>query len=79
MKASKVKEMGLAEASDFWDGHDLFEFGDFKEVEAFRVLLRRKRYVGLDEDLYKKISRMAKKLHQSEDRLISAWLKEKVG
>ena len=32
MKKSKIKEMTIAEASDFFDEHDIFEFEDVKEV-----------------------------------------------
>ena len=32
MKKSKIKEMAIAEASKFFNEHDIFEFEDVKEV-----------------------------------------------
>lgn len=79
MKKNKYKEMTLAEASDFFDEHDIFEFGDVKEVTDIKFKLQKKKYVGLDMNLFKKIRSRAKKLHKSEDLLIKEWLMEKVG
>lgn len=79
MKKNKYKEMTLAEASDFFDEHDIFEFGDVKEVTDIKFKLQKKKYVGLDMELFKKIRSRAKKLHKSEDSLIQEWLSEKVG
>ena len=41
--------------------------------------LQKKKYVGLDMELFKKIKSKAKRLHKSEDLLIKEWLMEKVG
>ena len=71
--------MTIAEASSFFDEHDMFEFEDAKEVSDIRFKLQKKKYVGVDIDLFKKITRKAKKLHKSEDLLIREWLVEKVG
>ncbi len=79
MKKSKYKEMTIAEASDFFDEHDIFEFTDVKEVTDIKFNLHKKKYVGLDMELFKKIRSKAKKLHKSEDLLIQEWLIEKVG
>ncbi len=79
MKKSKHKEMTIAEASSFFDEHDIFEFEDVREVADVRFKLQKKKYVGLDEKLFKKIRSRAKKLHKSEDALIQEWLAEKVG
>ena len=78
MKKSKLKEMNISEASDYFDEHDIFEFEDVKEVKDVEFKLQKKIYIGLDIELFKKIRREAKKLHKSEDLLIKEWLTEKV-
>jgi hypothetical protein len=79
MKKSKLKEMTIAEASDYFDEHDIFEFEDVKEVADVKFKLHKKKYVGLDMGLFNKIKSKARKLHKSEDLLIKEWLTEKVG
>jgi len=78
MKRSKQKEMTIAEASSFFDEHDIFEFDDVREVADIKFKLQKK-YIGLDMELFKKIRNRAKRLHKSEDALIKEWLSEKVG
>ena len=79
MKKNKLKDMTLSEASDFFDEHDLFEFDDVKEVVDIKFNIQKKKYVGLDMNLFKKIQSKAKKLHKSEELLIKEWLIKKVG
>ena len=78
MKKSKHKEMTILEASDYFDEHDLFEFEDIREVTDIKFKLQKKKYIGLDMELFKKIRSKAKKLHKSEDLLIKEWLMEKI-
>jgi len=78
MKRSKQKEMTIAEASSFFDEHDIFEFDDVREVTDIKFKLQKK-YIGLDMELFKKIRNRARRLHKSEDALIKEWLSEKVG
>jgi len=79
MKKSKVKEdMSIYEASEFWDEHDISEFNDFEEVKDVKFLLIKKKYIGLDVNIYDKIRRKAKKLKMPEDVLINDWLRERV-
>jgi len=78
MIKSKHKEMTVAEAGSFFDEHDIFEFEDAKEVSDITFKLQKKKYIGVDLDLFKKIKSKAKKLHKSEDLLIKEWLVEKV-
>lgn len=78
MKKSKHKEMTILEASDYFDDHDIFEFEDVREVTDVKFKLQKKKYVGLDMELFKKIKSKAKRLHKSEDLLIKEWLMEKV-
>ena len=79
MRKSKQIEMTISEASDFFDEHDIFEFDDVKEVTDFKFKLQKKKYVGLDMGLFEKIRNKARKLHKSEDLLITEWLLEKAG
>jgi len=76
-KNKELKEMSIMEASDFWDEHDFSEFEDVKIAKDIRFSLEKKKYVGIDEALYSKIKKKAKKLHKSEDTLIKEWLSEK--
>lgn len=71
--------MTIEEASDFFDKNDLFEFEGVKEIKDIRVQLKKKKYIGVDLALYKKIRARAKKLHTDESALIKEWLEEKVG
>ena len=79
MKKSEDKEMTIVEASNFFDEHDLFEFDDVKEVTDVKFNLQKKKYIGVDIELFKKIHNKAKKLYKNEDLLIQEWLMEKVG
>jgi hypothetical protein len=79
MKKSKYKEMTIVEASDYFDEHDIFESEDVREATDIKFKLQKKKYVGLDIELFKKIKSKAKRLHKSEDLLIKEWLMEKVG
>lgn len=78
MKKSKnIKDMSIYKASDFWDEHDFGEFDDVQEEKEIQFLLKKKKYVGIDMDLYDIIKSMAKTLNKDEDALINEWLSEK--
>ena len=78
MKRSKgIPDMSIYEASNFWDEHDFFEFDDTAEVKDVKFSLSRKKYIGIDMDVYKQVKREAQRLHKTEDVLIDEWLKEK--
>jgi hypothetical protein len=79
MRKSKHKEMTILEASDYCDEYDIFESEDVREVTDIKFKLQKKKYVGLDIELFKKIKSKAKRLRKSEDLLIKEWLMEKVG
>ena len=79
MPKNKIKkEMSIYEASDFWDEHDLGEFDDFQEVDGIKFSFKKKKYIGIDRDLYASIKSKAKNLKKAEDVLIHEWLNEKV-
>jgi len=72
--------MTIPEASEFFDEHDIFEFDEVREVKKdVKFKIPKKRYIGLDMELFQKIRSKAKKLHKSEESLIKEWLTEKVG
>ncbi len=71
--------MSAYEASDFWDEHDFAEFEDIQEVQNIKFSLKKKKYVGISEELYAIIKSKAKDLNKSEDALINEWLSEKAG
>jgi hypothetical protein len=76
-KNKDIKDMSIYEASDFWDEHDFGEFDDIEEVNGVQFSLEKKKYVGIDGDLYAIIKKKAKTLNKSEDVLINEWLSEK--
>ena len=76
-KNKNIKDMSIYEASDFWDEHDFGEFDDVQEVDEIQISLKKKRYVGIDGDLYALIKDKAKTLNKPEDVLINEWLSEK--
>ncbi|MFQ5433172.1 MAG: CopG family antitoxin [Nitrospinota bacterium] len=78
MEKNKSKTKTIAEASEYYDEHDIFEHGDVQEVTGIKFRLQKKKYVGVDMALYKKIRSKAKKLRVTEDSLIREWLKQKV-
>ena len=69
--------MAIEEASEFFDDHDLFEFEGVREIKDIRIQLKKKKYIGVDLALYKKIRDKAKKLNMDETSLIKEWLEEK--
>ncbi len=77
-KNRNIKDMSIYEASDFWDEHDFEEFDDVQEVDEIQFTLKKKKYVGIDEDLYAIIKSKAKTINKPEDVLINEWLSEKV-
>jgi hypothetical protein len=77
-KSKQIKDMSIYEASEFWDEHDFSEFEDVSEVKNMQFSLIKKKYIGLNIDLYTRIKKKAKALHKTEDTLINEWLKEKV-
>ena len=64
----------MYEASDFWDEHDFGEFDDVQEEKEMQFLLKKKKYVGIDTELYAMIKSKAKAFNKAEDALINEWL-----
>ena len=78
-KSNKYDDISIYEASDFWDEHDFGEFHEVKEVSEIKFTLKKKKYVGIDKDLYDQIMNKAKTLKRPEEALIHEWLSEKAG
>lgn len=76
-RSDPTKEMTVYEASDFWDEHDFGEFDDVQEEKKTRFLLKKKKYVAIDRDLYALIKEKAKTMRKPEEALINEWLAEK--
>jgi len=79
LKNRNSDDISIHEASDFWDEHDFGEFDDVKEVREIKFSLKKKKYVGIDNDLYVQIKTKAKMLKKPEEALINEWLSEKAG
>ena len=62
---NQIKDMSIHEASEYWDEHDFDEFGDVLEVKEFQFYFKKKKYIGVDRDLYATIKRKAKALPSS--------------
>ncbi len=73
------KNMSIYEASEFWDDHDFGEFDNVEETYEIQFSLKKKKYVGIDQDLYDYIKNKAKELQKPEEALINEWLSEKAG
>jgi len=73
------KNVSIYEASEFWDEHDFGEFDDVEETYEIQFSLKKKKYVGIDQDLYDCIKNKARELQKSEEALINEWLSEKAG
>ncbi|RZB34749.1 MAG: hypothetical protein SRB1_00517 [Desulfobacteraceae bacterium Eth-SRB1] len=77
-KSENIRDMSVYEASDFWDEHDFEEFDDIQEEKKMQFVLKKRKYVGIDMDLYAMIKNRAKTLNKAESVLINEWLFEKV-
>jgi len=79
LKNKNSADISVYEASEFWDEHDFGEFDDVKEIREVTFSFKKKRYVGIDSDLYAQIKTRAKMLKKPEESLINEWLSEKAG
>ncbi len=77
LRNSNFDDISIYEASDFWDEHDFGEFDDVKEIREVKFSYKKKRYIGIDSDLYAQIKARAKMLRKPEEALINEWLSEK--
>ena len=68
----------LGEASDFWDVHDISDYWDKTKEAKFKVSLKKEpKYVALEDEIARKVFKIAKKKHISLETLVNVWLKER--
>jgi CopG antitoxin of type II toxin-antitoxin system len=77
-KMSPPANMTITEASGFWDEHNLFEFDGTEEVSV-NFKLRRKHYLGIDREMFKKVEAQARQRNMTPEALLESWIAEKVG
>jgi hypothetical protein len=69
----------LDEASEFWDSHNLADYWNETSQAIFDVKLKEhSRYVVVEENLAKKLSRVSKKEKVSPETLVNLWVAEKL-
>jgi len=76
-KKTLLANMTIQEASDFWDEHSLLEFDGTEEV-AVKFKLKKKQYVGIDREVFKKLEAQARRQKLRVDVLLENWIVEKV-
>jgi len=80
MSESKLPKFGSVEnLVEFFDSHDMGKFWDEMTEAQFDVARKRRTFlVAVDGLLMKKLSEAAKAKRTSTNRLVNAWLKEKL-
>jgi len=68
--------LSITEGSVFWDEHSIFEFEGSEEVKI-EFKLKKKHYVGIDSNLYKKLETRAQQLKLNPETLLENWITEK--
>jgi hypothetical protein len=59
-KKTLPANLTIAEASEFWDEHSLLEFEGTEEVDV-KFKLKKKHYVGIDREVFKKVEAQARR------------------
>jgi hypothetical protein len=78
-KSSLSKAGSYKELAEFWDTHDLAEYGDQTKRVEFEVDIQSEAtYFPVESALSKKIRTAAKKRGVSSETLLNLWLKEKL-
>lgn len=78
-KSSISKARSYREIGEFWDTHDLSEYGDqIKPVEFEIDIQSEATYYPIEARLSEKIGAIAKKRGVSPETLLNLWLQEKV-
>ena len=71
------ENMTIAGASEFFDEHSLLEFDGTEEVDV-KFKLKKKHYVGIDREIFKKVEAQARRQKISAENLLESWIVEKV-
>lgn len=69
--------MTIGEASEFFDEHSLLEFDGTEEVNV-KFKLKKKHYVGIKREIFKKVEAQARRQKVSAEDLLESWIMEKV-
>jgi hypothetical protein len=83
MAKSKIKgppsAKSLKEIVEFFDAHDMGAYWDQMPKARFDINLQRRTHlIAIDEDLFGKLTEIAKSKKVSSKTLIDSWLKEKI-
>ncbi|HYU34108.1 MAG TPA: CopG family antitoxin [Thermoanaerobaculia bacterium] len=83
MNANKKDDLpqtaSLDELVEFFDTHDMGDLWDQMPEADFDIELRRRKHlVALDEDLARKVAKVAHSRHVSSESLINSLLREKL-
>jgi len=76
-KIALPENMTIKEASEFFDAHSLLEFDGTEEVEV-KFKLKKKHYVGINREIFKKVEAQARRQKVSAENLLESWIAEKV-
>ncbi len=69
--------MTIEEASEFWDEHSLLEFEGTEEVNV-KFKLKKKHYVGINREVFKKLEAQARRQRLSVEALLENLITEKI-
>jgi len=76
-KMALPENMTVEEASDFFDEHSLLEFDGTEEV-AVKFKLKKKHYVGIDREVFKKLEAQARRQKLSVETLFENLITERI-
>jgi len=79
-KSKPLPKLGsLAELVAFFDTHDMGEYWDQLPKAEFEVNIKTKKHlVAVDEEIIPKLNKIAKSKKIPSEKLINAWLREKI-
>ena len=83
MAKSRSKPLPISRSTDdlvaFFDTHDMGEYWDQLPRAEFEISLKRRRHlVAIDEEIIPELNKIAKSKRLPSERLINAWLREKI-
>ena len=83
MARSKPKALPVTKSIDglveFFDTHDMGEYWDQLPEVDFKINIKKRRHlVAIDEEIIPELTRIAKSKRVRSEKLINAWLREKI-
>jgi predicted HicB family RNase H-like nuclease len=76
-KRALPENMTVEEASEFFDEHSLLEFDGTEEVDV-KFKLKKKHYVGIDREVFKKLEAQARRQKLSVEALLENLITERI-